>query len=181
MDYILKQDNLRAVVPNGDIRFKLQGGGSNYVHGGASLQEIAVPIIKYQHVRKDKATEKDINRPVKVELISTSRKVTNNNFILKFFQSEKVGGKLKEAQLKVALWDGEKNEMVSQERLLLADKDSDNAEERELKLYLTLKPGKYDKTKDYYLKMIDSETGLEIASVPYQINIAISMDFDDFI
>ncbi|HPZ10433.1 MAG TPA: BREX-1 system phosphatase PglZ type A, partial [Candidatus Eremiobacteraeota bacterium] len=76
MDYILKNSGIKAIVPRGDMRFKMQGGGANYVHGGASLQEIAVPLIKYQHVRKDKAKEKDINRPVKVELISTSRKIT---------------------------------------------------------------------------------------------------------
>ncbi|OQA11891.1 MAG: PglZ domain protein [bacterium ADurb.Bin363] len=182
MDYILKNSGIKAIVPRGDMRFKMQGGGANYVHGGASLQEIAVPLIKYQHVRKDKAKEKDINRPVKVELISTSRKITNNSFTLKFFQIEKVWGKLKPAKLKVAMWDTEKNEVISQEKLLIADKTSDNAEDRELKLNLTLKPGDYIKGKDYYLKMIDSETGLETGhSVPYQINIAISMDFGDFL
>lgn len=182
MDYILKNSGIKAIVPNGDMRFKMQGGGANYVHGGASLQEIAVPLIKYQHVRKDKAKEKDINRPVKVELISTSRKITNNSFNLKFFQIEKVSGKLKPGKLKVAMWDTEKNEMISQEKLLIADKTSDNAEDRELRLNLTLKPGDYVKGKDYYLKMIDSETGLETGHpVPYQINIAISMDFDDFV
>jgi uncharacterized protein (TIGR02687 family) len=179
MDYMLKNKGIKAIVPNGDIRFKMQGGGANYVHGGASLQEIVVPLIKYQHVRKDKATKKDINRPVKVEHIYLARKITNNSFILKFFQIEPVSGKLKPAKLKVAIWD--KDEMVSQEKLLIADKTSDNAPDRELKVNMTLKPGKYDKGKDYYLKIIDSDTGLEICQpVPYQINIAISMDFDDF-
>ena len=179
MDYILKNKGIKAVVPNGDIRFKMQGGGANYVHGGASLQEIVIPLIKYQHVRKDKATEKDINRPVKVDHIYLARKITNNSFTLKFFQIEPVSGKLKPAKLKVALWD--KEEMVSQEKLLIADKTSDNAPDRELKVNMTLKPGKYDKEKDYYLKIIDSDTGIEICQpIQYQINIAISMDFDDF-
>ncbi len=179
MDYILKNKGMKAVVPNGDIRFKMQGGGANYVHGGASLQEIVIPLVKYQHVRKDKATEKDINRPVKVDHIYLARKITNNSFTLKFFQKEPVTGKLKPAKLKIAIWD--KDRMISQEKLLIADRTSDNAEDRELKVNLSLMPGKYDKEKDYYLKMIDSDTGLEICQpVQYQINIAISMDFDDF-
>jgi hypothetical protein len=180
MDYILKNKGIKAIVPNGDMMFKIHGGGYNYVHGGASLQKIAVPLIKYQHVRKDKAKEKDINRPVKVELISTSRKITNNTFTLKFFQTEKVLGKLKPARLKVAMYDND--ETISQERLLIADKTSDNAEDRELKLNITLKPGKYPRDKTYYLKITDSETGIETGQpVPYEINIAISMDFEDFL
>jgi len=31
-------------VPLGDLRFKSQGGGVNYVHGGLSLQEIVIPV-----------------------------------------------------------------------------------------------------------------------------------------
>ena len=44
----------------------------------------------------------------------------------------------------------------------------------------TLKSGVYDKTVDYYLILMDSETEMEYSCIPFQINIAINNDFDDF-
>jgi hypothetical protein len=38
MKYLLgKETSLKALVPKGVIRYKVQGGGANYVHGGAVL------------------------------------------------------------------------------------------------------------------------------------------------
>ena len=53
LDYIFGKDcGLTVCVPRGDNRFKTPGGGQNYVHGGASLQEIVIPLIKYRNDRK---------------------------------------------------------------------------------------------------------------------------------
>ena len=106
--------------------------------------------------------------------------ITNNNFTLTFLQTERVYGKLTPNKLKVAIWDIEKEEKISQEKLLIADKTSERAEERTIKIPLTLKSGNYDKNKNYYLLMIDNETGIERLRIPFQINITISNIFEDF-
>ncbi|WP_406542698.1 BREX-1 system phosphatase PglZ type A [Clostridium ljungdahlii] len=50
MDYILGKDSGKYVtVPRGSNRFKVQGEGANFVHGGATLQEIVVPVIKFKN------------------------------------------------------------------------------------------------------------------------------------
>jgi uncharacterized protein (TIGR02687 family) len=178
LDYILK-NSLVAALPQGNIRLSGKGGGVNYVHGGAALQEIVLPLIKYHHVEKGKAKGEDLNRPVEVELISTSRRITNNHFSLQFFQTEMISGKLKPRRLKVALYDSQKAAKISNEQMLIAD-HTGSPEERTFKLNFTLKSGNYDKTSDYYLLLIDEQTGLEYSSIPFQINIAIANDFDDF-
>ncbi len=82
MKYLLGQETkLKAIVPKGMIRYKVQGGaGANYVHGGASLQEIIVPVIRFKNIRKDeyKATK------VEVKLTNISRKITNRITYLEF-------------------------------------------------------------------------------------------------
>jgi Uncharacterized proteins of the AP superfamily len=90
MKYLLGQETkLKAIVPKGMIRYKVQGAGANYVHGGASLQEIIVPVIRFKNIRKDeyKATK------VEVKLTNISRKITNRITYLEFFQTEMVDEK----------------------------------------------------------------------------------------
>src|SRR5690606_3938913 len=55
MRYMLGQDHtpLFTYVPKADLRFKLQGGGLNFVHGGASPQEIVIPVLTYNHRRNE--------------------------------------------------------------------------------------------------------------------------------
>ncbi|MDZ5044198.1 BREX-1 system phosphatase PglZ type A, partial [Clostridium perfringens] len=60
MDYLLGEDSgMNVVTPKGIARFKVQGAGANYVHGGAMLQEILVPIIKFKNDRSS-SSENDI-------------------------------------------------------------------------------------------------------------------------
>ena len=49
MSYIFKDQKLNALIPKENLRFKAAGGGINYVHGGASLQEVVIPVIKYKN------------------------------------------------------------------------------------------------------------------------------------
>ncbi len=52
MEYLLGQANdLNVIVPRGVNIFKVQGAGANYLHGGASLQEVVVPVIKFKNDR----------------------------------------------------------------------------------------------------------------------------------
>ena len=49
-------------VPRSTIRFKVQGPGYNFVHGGAALQEVMVPLIKYKVLRGSNARRKKKTR-----------------------------------------------------------------------------------------------------------------------
>jgi uncharacterized protein (TIGR02687 family) len=54
MDYLagLSESELRAVVPRGVNLFPVQGSGANYVHGGAALQEIMIPVVRVKCGKK---------------------------------------------------------------------------------------------------------------------------------
>lgn len=179
LKYLLGQDTIyNVIVPRGVSRFKTQGAGALFVHGGASLQEIVVPLIKYRLI-KTSITNKETIGKVNVELTNTIRKITNNAFTLSFFQTEKVDAKILPRTLRVALWD-ENGEKISTEAHLIADKTSDRADERTFKTRLVLRGGTYDRHKKYELKLIDEELAVEYRSIPFEINLGITNDFDDF-
>src|SRR5699024_5519970 len=86
------ENDLQLYIPNGSIRNRIQGPGANFVHGGASLQEVVIPLITFKNRR---ATQKGVEtvEKVNVELTSRTRSITNKLFTLQFFQSEKVENK----------------------------------------------------------------------------------------
>ena len=84
-----------AFTPRENIRIKLKGGGLNFVHGGISLQEMAVPIIEY-HFLRNQSKEYRENRslydtkPAEICLLSANRKISNMMFALDFYSGANI-------------------------------------------------------------------------------------------
>ena len=177
MEYLLGSDTrLKYISPRGANRFRVQGAGANYVHGGTSLQEIVIPVIKFKNDRsKDRKNEV---RKVDVKLTSITRKITNTISYLEFFQTEKIEDKRVPLRLKVYFVD-EENNRISNENIIIADSKSEAYEDRSFREKFVLKNRKYDKTRKYYLVMEDEEETVEkiYERIPFIIDIAISDDF----
>jgi uncharacterized protein (TIGR02687 family) len=177
MDSIIRNENqLNVYVPKATIRFKIQGPGVNFVHGGASLQEIVVPLIKYKNIRRGQANSREIVK-VDIKLTNTTRKITNSLFHLSFFQTEKVEEKVVPRTVMLYMADEDGN-VISNEETIIGDRTSENPEERTFKLRFALKTITYDKNKHYYLTMKDIETGIVLEKIPFNINLGIVSDFD---
>ncbi len=177
MDSIIKNEHqLNVYVPKATIRFKIQGSGVNFVHGGASLQEVVVPLIKYKNIRKGQANSREIVK-VDIKLTNTTRKITNSLFHLSFFQTEKVEEKVIPRTVMIYMAD-ENGAVISNEETIIGDRTSENPEERTFKLRFALKTITYDKNKHYYLTMKDVETGVILEKIPFNINLGIVSDFD---
>ncbi len=169
------ESNFVAYVPRGNIRFK-HSGGIHYVHGGASLQEIMIPVLHYTHARKESRKAKETQK-AEVKLTNTTKKITNNIFTLQFFQTEKISPKMLPRKLRVSLWD-EEGKKVSTEEIIHADRESDRPEDRTFSIRLKLLSG--IQNGKYALRLIDDETQMEYDSIPFEVNVGISIDFDDF-
>lgn len=85
------KDSGVAIVPRGSLRFAVQGAGVQFVHGGASLQEVCVPVITYHHQRAK--GDEGPARKVRVQVSARVRRVTNNRFSLTLVQTEAVEGR----------------------------------------------------------------------------------------
>lgn len=166
-------DEIKYITPRGANRFKVQGTGSNYVHGGTSLQEIVVPVIKFKSDRR-KLSKNDIKK-VDLRLTNISRKITNSITHLEFFQTEKVEEKMLPRKIKIYFAD-EDGVKISNENLIIADSKSENPLERTFKQKFVLKDMKYERNKRYYLVFEDEGETVEkiYDKIPFVIDIAFS-------
>ena len=176
MDYLLGKDSEKYVItPKGTSRFKVQGAGANYVHGGAMPQEIIVPVIKFKNDRSTSSVN-DI-RKVKITLTSITRKITNIITYLEFFQNEMIQDKVISKKVKCYFEDEEGNR-ISNENIIIGDSRSENPKERSYREKFVLKSMPYDKTKQYFLVMEDFEDpNGDYDRIPFNIDIAIVDDF----
>ncbi len=161
---------LTAIVPYGANCFKMQGAGSNYVHGGSSLQEVMVPLIQFKSGRN--LTKQTSARKVQVALTSLTRKITSQIVYLDFQQSEPVGEKALPLHVRVALID-ENGERISNENIIIADSESANPADRVFREKFTLRNMKYDKNTKYYLVMIDDDEIVEneLERIPFTVDL----------
>lgn len=170
-------------TPMENTRFKI-AAGINYVHGGISLQELVVPIIDYHHLRNDskkylRNKEKYDTKPVTVKLLSANKKISNMIFSLNFYQVEAVSDNRQKASYLLYFTDEEGNQ-ISDTQKIIADKISDNSQERTFRCNFNLKQREYRKTESYYLVIAD-ETGLQAPmKEEFQIDIAFAVEEFDF-
>jgi len=177
IDSIIQNEHrITTYVPKATIRFKMQGTGVNFVHGGASLQEIVVPLIQYKNIRSGQRKSREIEK-VEIKLTSTTRKITNSLFNLAFFQTEKVEDKRIPRTVQIYMAD-ERDDVISNEETVIGDRVFDKPEERTFKLRFALKAVPYDKHKKYFLVIKDAETGVVVEKILFEINLGIVSDFD---
>lgn len=117
---------LQIQIPKSINRLRLKGSGSRFVHGGATLQEVVIPVISI-----NKKRQSDVGR-VGVELIGGGGKtITTGQLAVILYQTEPVTEKRQPRQLRVGLYTLT-GEMISDTHELTFDMASDNPREREL-------------------------------------------------
>ena len=168
-----------AYAPKENVRIKMNGSGLNFVHGGISLQEMVVPVIDYHFLRnQSKQYQKNQNKydtkPVEVSLLSATHKVSNMIFSLSFYQKEPVGDNREEARYQLYFTDSN-GKQISDIAKIIADKTSDNGQERTFRCSFNLKSQKYDSKEIYYLVIADAD-GFVVSREEFQINIAFAVD-----
>lgn len=92
---------LEVQLPKSIHRLRLAGGGSRFVHGGATLQEIVVPVLAVNKKRKSDT------RLVNVEIWPESDKITTGQVVVRLFQTEQVSDKVQPRTLRAGLYVGE--------------------------------------------------------------------------
>jgi len=170
-------------APRENIRIKMTGAGLNFVHGGISLQEMVVPVIEYHFLRNQskeykKNKSKYDTKPVEISLLSANRKISNMIFSLNFYQKDAVGGNREAATYQLYFTDSS-GKTISDVQKIIADKTSDNGQERTFRCSFNLKSLKYSNMETYYLVIAD-ENGLQVQREEFQIDIAFAVDEFDF-
>lgn len=124
-------DDLSVVIPESVNRYKKQGVGHQFAHGGGSLQELIVPIIESS--RKLQAVTKKV-QPILVN--DSNLRIVSNILRVNLLQKNKVSRHEKEIELVIGLY--KDYELVSNEVNLHMSSTADSPSERMHRLELIL-------------------------------------------
>jgi uncharacterized protein (TIGR02687 family) len=95
------EGDVEVQIPKSIHRLRLAGGGSRFVHGGATLQEVVVPVLAVNKKRKSDT------RLVNVKVLPDTDKITTGQLVVKLFQTESVSDKVQARVLRAGLYVGE--------------------------------------------------------------------------
>jgi len=115
---------ISVAIPKGIQRLRLQGSGSRFVHGGASLQEVVIPVIE---VKKERAS--DVDR-VEVDIVRSGQQITTGQVSITFLQSDPTSEKCLLRELRAGFF-SRTGIALSEAKKLRFDSSAEDARQRE--------------------------------------------------
>lgn len=168
---------MEVQIPKSINRLRLKGSGSRYVHGGASLQEIVLPVIRIRKKRRSDVTT------VAVDILgSASSIITSGQLTVTFYQVRPVTEKTQPRQLRAGIYT-QSGELISDSHHLTFDLTSENPREREIPVrFLLTRKADEANDQDVILRLEEPISGTshyqEYKSVRYVMRRAFTSDFD---
>jgi uncharacterized protein (TIGR02687 family) len=120
-----------AAFPLNLGRFPLKGSGKRYVHGGLTLQEIVIPVVKIHKARSD-----DTGR-VEVEPLRVPTKITTGQLSIALFQQEPAVDKVLPRTLRVGIY-AQDGTLLSEVKTVTFDSRELEPRQRETTVLLAL-------------------------------------------
>lgn len=150
--------------------FKAPGASQNYVHGGASLQEMVVPVL---NVKLQKGRSQAVS--AKIHDVTSSRRITSRQVTVRVMQDDPISDVNTLAHYSIYLTDDEHRKISGVTPFVadIADKDP-NARIKNVRLTLSEQP--FENGKMYHLILHNTETDVEYSS-DYQMDIVIQGGF----
>ncbi|MGP9552008.1 BREX-1 system phosphatase PglZ type A [Halomonas sp. AOP42-D1-22] len=169
--------DMEVQIPKSINRLRLKGSGSRFVHGGASLQEVVIPVLKVNKKRQSdvSAVEVDILR-------GASSVITSGQLAVTLYQSGPVTEKVQPRHLRAGIYT-QSGELISDNHELSFDLTSENPRERELQVRFVLSR-KADEAngQEVFLKLEEQHAGTshykEYKSLRYLMRRSFTSDFD---
>ncbi|MBN9530325.1 MAG: BREX-1 system phosphatase PglZ type A [Alphaproteobacteria bacterium] len=171
------QGSMEILIPKSINRLRRQGSGSRFVHGGATLQEIVVPVIKINKKRQSDTSA------VEVEIIGSSNQmITSSQISVRFYQITAVTEKTQPRRLRAGIY-AQSGELISDSHELVFDLRADNPREREVSVrFLLSRQADAFNDQEVILKLEErhGETShfREYRTARYRLKRSFSNDFD---
>jgi len=169
-----------AVFPLGLDRYPRSGSGSRFVHGGTSLQEVVVPVIRLRKERKDES------RVVEAQLLRVPAKITTSRLSFGLFQLEPVEPRRRlPLQLRITLVARADGALLCEPRTVLLDSAVSEAREREQQVILELSNAAADYNNQVLELRLEQlleavATPVRYKTVELKLQRPFGSDFDDF-
>jgi len=167
------------LIPKSTNRLRVKGAGSRFIHGGSSLQEIVIPLLKITKKRQDTTAQ------VEIDIIKTTDRITTNILAVSFIQSNLVTDKILPRSIRASIY-ADDGEILSDQFKYNFDIDEGSERQREVKFRFQLSgkaSGKYNRQR---VKLILEEPikgttkWRQYKDYYYTLNISFTNDFDDF-
>jgi uncharacterized protein (TIGR02687 family) len=160
-------------------RIRVKASGSKFVHGGASLQEITIPVLKVTKKRQD-TTEQ-----VSIDILKSKDIITTNLLSVSFIQSEAVSNALVARKIRAVIKTEDGTE-ISDVFKYVFNSAEDNQRQREVKHRFQLTALASGKYKNQRVKLVLEEPMVRsnkwkvYKEFYYTLNISFTNDFDGF-
>lgn len=119
-------------IPKSINRLRLKGSGSRFVHGGATLQEVVIPVIKINKKRQSDVTS------VEVDILrGASSVITSGQLAVTMYQNGLVTDKIQPRVLRAGIYT-EAGDLISDSHDLTFDLISENPRDRERQVRFVL-------------------------------------------
>ena len=167
-----------ALIPKSVQRFRLQGAGAQYVHGGASLQEIVVPVVEVH-----KARSSDVEK-VDVDVIRPASQITTGQVTINLYQEQPVSEKCLPRELRIGFYSAT-GMALSEIKTLRFDSDNADARARERKAQFVFsqEAAKFN-NQDVVMRLEEAIPGTNqfviYREFPFRLKRAFETDFDHF-
>ncbi|WP_322152385.1 PglZ domain-containing protein [Paratractidigestivibacter sp.] len=152
------KEHLEAFFPRECVRLHMPGAGENYVHGGISLQEMCVPVVRFRN-RRAGSRGYVAAADAALSSVSLPSAVANPSFNVELLQDEASSGKVLPAEYEVYV-EGSSGRAVSNRARVFADIELADASRRVIKVRIDLLTSvSFDATETYRLVARNVRTG----------------------
>jgi uncharacterized protein (TIGR02687 family) len=168
---------MEVQIPKSINRLRLKGSGSRFVHGGATLQEVVIPVLKINKKRESDVSAVDVDI-----LRGGSSMITSGQVAVTLYQSGPVTDKVQPRILRAGIYT-EAGDLISDSHDLTFDLTSENPRNRELPVRFML-TSKADEVNDQevVLRLTEKHAGTshykEYKSIRYLMRRSFTSDFD---
>ena len=169
--------DVEVQIPKSINRLRLKGSGSRFVHGGASLQEVVIPVLKINKKRQSDVTA------VEVEILRGANTViTSGQLAVAMYQTGPVTDKIRPRVLRAGIYT-EAGDLISDSHNLTFDLGSENPREREIQVRFVLtRKANEANGREVILRLEEKHVGTshykEYKSLRYLMRRSFTSDFD---
>jgi hypothetical protein len=171
------QGEVEIQIPKSIGRLRLRGSGSRYVHGGAALQEVVVPVLSI-----NKKRESDISK-VEVDILRGQASIiTTGQFTVALYQVEPVSEKVKARTLRAGIYTLA-GKLISDLHELVFDLTAENPRQRETQVrFILTQEANQANNQEVVLKLEEQVPGTshytEYKSTRYTMRRSFTSDFE---
>ncbi|SFF42589.1 BREX-1 system phosphatase PglZ type A [Flavobacterium xueshanense] len=172
------QSDVDFLITKSINRLRVKGAGSRFIHGGASLQEVVIPLIKIVKTRQDTTSQVDI------DIIKSTDRITTNILAVSFIQTDAVSEQVLPRTIRASIC-AEDGELLSDQFKYIYDIIDGSERQREVKHRFQLSSKASGKYKNQRVKLLLEEPvdGANKWRVYkeyfYTLNISFTNDFDE--